>query len=47
MQSENTELQNKIKYSIWQTRTDGTKENSAESTERPILESKQQTIKIN
>jgi hypothetical protein len=44
MPSENTELPNTIKYSIWKTRTDeiqpGTKEKSAESTERPILESK-------
>lgn len=44
MPSENTELLNTIKYSIWQTRTDEsqpcTKEKSAELIERPILESK-------
>lgn len=44
MPSENTDLPDTIKYSIWQTRTDenqpGTKEKSAELIERPILESK-------
>ena len=44
MPSENTGLPNTIKYSIWETQTDGnqhvTKEKSSESIERPILDAK-------
>jgi hypothetical protein len=44
MPSENTDLPNTIKYSIWNTRTDEhrpvIKDKFAESIDKPILESK-------